>query len=484
MPDSLERARSAVASVGIDTSDLAAVLSEVYGESYVAGTHTALGEYPDGVDAVAPSWEAAVDWSEWKPGNARAAAELAGRDGGRGLATLLSDADTTIKGISDFTTETLARTLAEGMDAGESVADLTARVSAALGDDSRAEMIARTETMRASNVALRDSFRENGMGGRQWLAASDADEDCSDYDGTVVGIDDEFDDGDPPLHPNCFPAGTVVTGPLVEATTERPYEGPVVTIRTAAGDELTGTPNHPVLTSQGWVALGLLREGQHVLRCSDLDAVGPAVDPHEHQPVALIEQVRAPSAVALFEVPVAAADFHGDGSDGDVHVELADGGFDPDVNARIREHLSEAQLGGAGVAAPFLLSESAPSQVPLVSFHAPDGVMRRGSKALALLSRSVAHPGEHGLGSVPERHAVALEGGRQSAPADAGLLRQRLDGLAGLVAPSEVVEVRNHEALHEVFNLSTAEGWYVANGIIVSNCRCTVSPVLVSEMEG
>lgn len=483
MADAIDRARSAVAKVGIDTTELADLLSEVYGEGYVAGSHTALGEYPSGFDAIAPSWETEIDWSKWSPGNARAAAEMAGKDGGRGLATLLSDADVTIKGISDFTTETLARTLAEGMEAGESVAQLTDRVAAALGDDARAEMIARTETMRASNVALRDSFRENGMGGRQWLAASDADEDCADYDGTVVAVDDEFDDGDPPLHPNCFPAGTVVTGPLVEATTERPYEGPVITIRTAAGDELTGTPNHPVLTSEGWVALGLLHKGQHVLRCSDLDALGPAVDPHEHQPVALIEQVRAPSAVTLFEMPVAAADFHGDGSDGDVHIELADGGLHPDVNARIREHLSEAQLGGAGVAPVLLLGQRPPAEVSVGAGHAPDGVMSRGSKALALLSRSVAHPGEHGLRTVPERHAAALEGRSQSAPADAGLLRQRLDRLAGLVAPSEVVEVRNHEALHEVFNLSTAEGWYVANGLIVSNCRCTVAPVLASEMD-
>lgn len=202
-PDDIDRARRAVESVGIDGSALSDVLAEMYGDSYVAGTHAAMGALPASVDAVGPTWEADVDWSKWAPGNARTAAELAGTDGGRGLAKLLDAADVTIQGITDFTVETLARTLAEGVAAGENITDLTARVRHALGDGSRAEMIARTEVARAQTVATKDTYVENGMGGRQWLAASDAEEDCADLDGTIVAMDDDFPDGDPPLHPNC-----------------------------------------------------------------------------------------------------------------------------------------------------------------------------------------------------------------------------------------------------------------------------------------
>lgn len=482
-PENLDRARRAVAAVGISSEGLTDLLREAYGESYVTGTHAGMGALPAGVEAIGPTWEADIDWSTWEPGSARTAAELAGTDGGRGLATMLDDADVVIGGINDFTLDVLARELAAGVEVGESTAQLTARLTASLRDPARAEMIARTEVARAQTVATLDTYRENGMGGRQWLAASDAEEDCAALDGTVVAMDADFADGDPPLHPNCFPAGTIVTGPLVQATTERPYEGPVVTVRTAAGDELTGTPNHPVLTTQGWVPLGLLQEGQHVLRCADVDALGTAVDPDEHQVVARIEDVTAPSAVTLFEVPVSAAHFHGDGSDGEVHVELADGGLDADVNARLREKLGQTELGGAGVAPVLLLPKRSPAEVSLGAGHASDRLVSRGSQALALLSRSVAHASEHGLGSVPDLHAAALEGAAQGVPADADLLRQRLHGLAGLVAPSEVVEVRNHQSVgHVVFNLSTAEGWYSANGIIVSNCRCALVPVLASEM--
>lgn len=200
--ESIDRARAAVDKVGIDTSELGDVLAQTHTDSYVAGTHVALGALPDGVDAVAPSWEADLDWSRWAPGNAPAADAIRAENLDA-LARMLDDTDATLEGIGSFTREALARTLAEGMDAGEPARDLTARVAAALDDDSRAEVIARTETMRAANVAALDTYKTNGMGGRQWLAAADAEEDCADLDGVIVAIDEDFDDGDPPLHPNC-----------------------------------------------------------------------------------------------------------------------------------------------------------------------------------------------------------------------------------------------------------------------------------------
>lgn len=202
-PENLDRARRAVASVGISAEALADLLAETYGESYVTGTHAAMGALPASVEAIGPTWEADIDWDDWQPGAARTAAELAGADGGRGLATLLEESDVVIRGISDYTVEVLARELAAGVEAGESTAQLTARLRTTLGDSARAEMIARTEVARAQTVATLDTYRENNMGGRRWLAASDAEADCAGLNGTTVAMDDEFPGGDPPLHPNC-----------------------------------------------------------------------------------------------------------------------------------------------------------------------------------------------------------------------------------------------------------------------------------------
>jgi hypothetical protein len=37
---------------------------------------------------------------------------------------------------------------------------------------------------------------------KEWIAADPCDE-CAEFEGTTVPIDEEFPDGDPPLHPNC-----------------------------------------------------------------------------------------------------------------------------------------------------------------------------------------------------------------------------------------------------------------------------------------
>lgn len=201
-PENVERARRAVAAVGISAEGLADLLSEAYGESYVAGTHAAIGALPASVDAIGPTWEASIDWDNWAPGNARTAAELAGTDGGRGLRTLLDDTDVVIKGISDFTVDVLARELAAGVEAGESTAQLTARLRTTLADPLRAERIARTEVARAQSVATLDTYAENSMGGKRWMAAGDAEADCAALNGDVWALDDASAP-DLPYHVNC-----------------------------------------------------------------------------------------------------------------------------------------------------------------------------------------------------------------------------------------------------------------------------------------
>lgn len=135
---------------------------------------------------------------------------------------------------------------------------------------------------------------------------------------------------EPPYpHPNCVVAGTVVTGPPVLASTTRWYEGDIVEIRTARGHNLTVTPNHPILTPDGWVAAGLLKAGGYVVSSGGCHGDGliaalSIVCPDYYQVPALIEDVAAstgkPGSMPPITVPVAAKDFHGDGKGSEVCV--------------------------------------------------------------------------------------------------------------------------------------------------------------------
>jgi HK97 family phage portal protein len=125
--------------------------------------------------------------------------------------------------IQDKITETIS----EGMRLGESNNKLRKRVESLYGDitTTRAELIARTETIAASSEATLEAYRQTGfVRAQEWIAEPTACQFCKTMDKKVIGLDSHFlasgesligeDDttmsanfGDvdhPPLHPNCM----------------------------------------------------------------------------------------------------------------------------------------------------------------------------------------------------------------------------------------------------------------------------------------
>lgn len=127
-----------------------------------------------------------------------------------------------------------------------------------------------------------------------------------------------------PPHVGCFPAGVVVRSSQVLAGMERWYSGQLVNIKTASGHLLPVTPNHPILTPNGWVAAGLLKEGDDVICRSLGQGEGSTVNPHNDDVPSPIEDVAksfiGSASMVTRGVPTTTEDFHGDGIDGEVCV--------------------------------------------------------------------------------------------------------------------------------------------------------------------
>ena len=114
------------------------------------------------------------------------------------------------KDISDVTRERIADAIAAALEDGEDPRD---EILAAVGDEARTELIARTETMRAASEGQRlgwDQATEagllNGDEKRVWIATDGCCDDCDELDGEEATLDGSYpgDGGDgPPLHPNC-----------------------------------------------------------------------------------------------------------------------------------------------------------------------------------------------------------------------------------------------------------------------------------------
>lgn len=324
-------------------------------------------------------------------------------------------------------------------------------------------------------------------------------------------------------HPQCFPAGVMVSGPSTEAASRRWYQGELVVFRTASGKELPVTGNHPVLTNQGWVPANLLRVGDHVVRSLGGQGATALVVPDEQQAPALIEDVwRSSGMVSLGEVPTTTEDFHGDGGHGEVDIVFADRLLRDGLDAAGPQRAHQEQLSGR-VAQPFGFSRGGSSEKLLHRVgDAPDRFVRGSGLGRALI-RSHSPGADHaGFGHVPDLDTAIAQALSDDAASDAVSeaervlafasairrrdvgARQRDDSprwdapagpltvetrgayagrgqdlglrLSGQVATDRVVELRRVEWSGHVYNLTSSEGWYSANDLIVSNCDCRHIP--------
>jgi SPP1 gp7 family putative phage head morphogenesis protein len=116
------------------------------------------------------------------------------------------------KSMLDTDQEHLIRIIQNGIESGDSVQQISSAIKDSVPSYSsmQAQRVTRTEILRASNQSTLDAFKQSGIvEGKQWLTAG-ADDECAIYEGQTESLDSnfysdasEFQDGDPPLHPNC-----------------------------------------------------------------------------------------------------------------------------------------------------------------------------------------------------------------------------------------------------------------------------------------
>lgn len=271
---------------------------------------------------------------------------------------------------------------------------------------------------------------------------------------------------------HCFPSGTLVSGPAPRGSFTRWYEGPFVKLKFASGQFLTATPNHPVLTDRGWVALGELAEGHHVVRCLDGEGITLRVPDDYQRPSPIEDVARAVDVVGgSVAVPTAPEDFHGDGMGSEVHVVRTDGLLRDRLDAPFGQPLREPTLAVAGVGGSRLASQGPATDRLDRAGLALDSFDERIDYALACLWRTSGGGDPVDLRSAPHLNPGPGEQTTDLRPADPDGVSDGLRGLADLVSLDEVVHVDRFTAASHVYNLRTRPGWYAADGVIVHNCN-------------
>lgn len=347
-----------------------------------------------------------------------------------------------------------------------------------------ADALARTAMMAASNQAMVSEALASGgrIKALRWSAVFDLRTcpTCGGLHGKVFSLT-----ALPamPAHPRCVLPDTVVLSGRRVAATRAWYRGDVVTVRTKSGRILTVTENHPVLTRRGFIPASRLREGDHLVRYRDgvEQSVTRGID-GDYQPATareIFELASVNGPLLSGRVPTSPVQFHGDAArfDGDVDVVATHRELGRDHCAAICQNRNGGDFFGRLVRqAPLLALRDFDAMLlglRLAAYGRVCGVR----EAEAILSGRVPHTDVHRLASVTLADPDLAEPSNNGAACDAHLLSYGLDRFAAFVHLDEVVGFDRKFYSGHVYDLQTASGAYVADGLIVHNCRCHWEPV-------
>ena len=364
---------------------------------------------------------------------------------------------------------------------------------------------ARTIVTGAENKGRQDSYKRAEADGiilqKEWVSTNDGRTRHSHavLDGAIVDQDKKFDNGlmypgDPSGRPeevyNCFVGETKVASDSdVVRSYKHKYNGEIISIKTAGGVQFSCTPNHPILTPNGWIAAELLNNGDNILVTFGEQNVFGGVNPdvkHRFPRIDAIhkfgKKMRGQRACGL------SVNFHGDISTADVevvtHKRLLRNGRDSGGGNCINKFL-------------FKLSDKTLSCFGSLFKHFR-GVCKTSfcfigckCKSLPFFKCSVSHSCEHGFGTIANRDSVLAEYSINDLPADTVIDGELLDRLSSKIFIDTIVSVDVSILSTHVYNLQTENGYYFVNSIIphgaeksngifaiAKNCRCTVAAVV------
>lgn len=312
--------------------------------------------------------------------------------------------------------------------------------------------------------------------------------------GTVLPANDPWwIDHWPPNGYLCFHESTLISGEITGASKAR-YSGDMIEFRCSSGARLSVTPNHPIATTRGLVAAGLLRKGDNcfgnsceleLIRSSGFPLSSSWTIGNQEIPSCVNDVFDALRSHGCGTVKVSPLDFHSEAKlfDGEVdvvgsYVQLMD---------RVQAFVSELAC-----KLPLVFCNS---PLPLeFAFCGSNKLGFRFSPAVAcsprvraiignLFRRHFGKPQHRRFGPSSYRYPHLRNDTPNGSACDIFGSRNALNGLSAKISLDEIVSVSRFPFSGHVFDLESESGWLWANSIAVGNCKCHVRQVGEREVE-
>ena len=268
----------------------------------------------------------------------------------------------------------------------------------------------------------------------------------------------------------CFPGDSKIPfADGVRKAFRRWYSGELSEIVTASGKTLRGTPNHPVLTLDGWLPIGSLKEGDYVAEIPNELAF--CFGGNNDDGIPTLDQIFATLQKDSITEPCRGsnADFHGDGRIGQVDIVFSTRGLNVSKDAQFAQRINQLPFTEANLLAAALCSFDERSRIIQ---RAPQSIMSIGGQCASLLSSEFAHSQKTGLNKISADDASISQSAGDGVATDFRSAMDCKDTFAGLVSFTKLCSARRVDFEGHVYNLETSNGWYVAGAIIAHNCSC------------
>ena len=299
--------------------------------------------------------------------------ELKGATGER-IKEIISENAKLISSIPEKVSESVAREIAEYQQQGyrpEAIAEkIRSRVSKLTR--SRIALIARTESSKAATALTRARAEDLNLPVYVWATSQDA---------RVRSSHRKLNDvlilwSDPPspealigerstlgkYHagdcPNCFPGDTIISSfSPIEKLWRAPYSGDLITIVTCGGT-FSATPNHPILTTNGWVPVRHLDKSSNLVQI--FDGGQPILEANKAKGKTTFRDLFEASTTKGYSRHILPSfDFHGDVINGDIDIVS----FDQDLGKLLSDSEFIKSIDQPAVVAPEFMN-CLPNGVP------------------------------------------------------------------------------------------------------------------------
>jgi hypothetical protein len=351
--------------------------------------------------------------------------------------------------IPDEVFDLIAHEIATGVNLGDGIPELRARVDAVLSTTgsarwpNRATVIARTEALSALNAGRFDAFR----------AVSEEEPDLQ-FERIWL----------------CALPGTPVVANGVQAVVRRWYDGQVWELRTASGRRVSLTPQHPVLTARGWVAADSLQLSDQLLSVHGIDPVGT---PGIKGRYALIEECFQAAAetrevrTLTREVP-GGVNFNSDLAHEKIDVVTAYGHLSQGVESGLAKDLARLSLEFSDKSLADLVVQGALPHGVLCDHHARFSDAPGGFN-MALICAIPLDPDDPGGALVAHRNICDPEDSANRITTSAELSAEAVDRTVGLVELDDLIGIEVRAWSGHVYDFTTYCHWFLADGIVVHN---------------